>query len=137
MTLRTSMAALIGGLALAGLAPAAPFTSDWHTIDGGGGTLSGGSFTIRGTIGQADAGVLAKGGNFRMAGGYWQNSLATSCPGDVNGDGRTNANDFAIIAANYTAGPNWDLSRGDLNDDGFVNATDFTILAGGYGCITP
>ena len=137
MTLRTSMAALIAGLTLAGPALAAPFTSDWYTIDGGGGTLSGGSFTISGTIGQADAGAPAKGGNFRMAGGYWQSSLATSCRGDVNGDGRTNAIDFTIVAANYTAGPNWDLSRGDLNDDGFVNATDFTILAGDYGCITP
>lgn len=38
--------------------PAAPspFTIDWSTIDGGGGTLTGGTFTLSGTIGQHDAG---------------------------------------------------------------------------------
>jgi len=131
------MAALIAGLTLAGLALAAPFTSDWHTIDSGGGTLSGGSFTISGTIGQADAGTLAKGSNFRVSGGFWQNALLTSCRGDVNGDGKTNASDFNLLAANFTFGPNATLGRGDLNDDGFVNTTDFNILAGNFGCVTP
>ena len=43
---------------------------DWFTIDGGGGTSSGGQYTLSGTIGQPDAGELA-GGNYVLEGGFW------------------------------------------------------------------
>jgi hypothetical protein len=43
---------------------------DWYTIDGGGGTSSGGPFTLSGTIGQPDAGTLS-GGNYVLEGGFW------------------------------------------------------------------
>jgi len=43
---------------------------DWFTIDGGGGTSSGGQYTLSGTIGQPDAGEL-KGGNYVLEGGFW------------------------------------------------------------------
>ena len=42
----------------------------WSTIDGGGGVSSGGQFIIRGTIGQADAGVMS-GGDYELVGGFW------------------------------------------------------------------
>jgi hypothetical protein len=43
----------------------------WNTIDGGGITFaSGGPYRLGGTIGQADAGVLA-GGTFTLSGGFW------------------------------------------------------------------
>jgi hypothetical protein len=36
-----------------------PYTIDWYTVDGGGGmNATGGSFTLSGTIGQPDAGIL-------------------------------------------------------------------------------
>ena len=43
---------------LAGLlsASAQPYTIDWWTIDGGGGTSTGGVYSVSGTIGQPDAG---------------------------------------------------------------------------------
>src|SRR5438046_2556508 len=43
---------------------------DWFAIDGGGGTSSGGQYTLSGTIGQPDAGEL-KGGNYVLEGGFW------------------------------------------------------------------
>ena len=46
------------------------FAIDWFTIDGGGGTSSGGSYTLSGTIGQPDAGRLS-GGGFTLDGGFW------------------------------------------------------------------
>ena len=55
------------------------------------------------------------------------------CPGDINGDGQTNAADFVILAGNYGAAVPVNTS-GDLNGDGNVNASDFTILAGSFGC---
>ena len=46
----------------------------WYTIDGGGATFStGGSYSLGGTIGQADAGVLS-GGSYQLNGGFWGGS---------------------------------------------------------------
>lgn len=43
----------------------------WNTVDGGGATFStGGSYSLGGTIGQADAGALS-GGTYTLAGGFW------------------------------------------------------------------
>ena len=42
----------------------------WSTIDGGGGTSTGGNFALVGTIGQPDAGEM-EGGDFTLAGGFW------------------------------------------------------------------
>jgi len=48
-----------------------PFDLSWSTIDGGGITYSsGGDFTVGGTIGQPDAGVLSNGA-FSVSGGFW------------------------------------------------------------------
>jgi len=42
----------------------------WKTIDGGGGTCSGGAYTLVGTIGQPDAAYSA-GGQYELLGGFW------------------------------------------------------------------
>ena len=65
---------VIGGFAL--LLPLAVnaqnYSLDWHTIDGGGGTSTGGVYTVRGTIGQPDANVQQMaGGNYALSGGFW------------------------------------------------------------------
>ncbi len=68
----TFHAAKLGGLLF--LAPsflfAADYTIDWHTIDGGGGTSTGGVYSVSGTIGQPDAGAMS-GGGFTLQGGFW------------------------------------------------------------------
>jgi len=59
-------------LALLALATSAwaAYEINWYTIDGGGGTSSAGLYTIRGTIGQPDAGTMT-GGPYALAGGFW------------------------------------------------------------------
>jgi hypothetical protein len=48
----------------------------WSTIDGGGTTWSeGGGYSLGGTIGQPDAGVLS-GGGYTLAGGFWGGAAA-------------------------------------------------------------
>jgi hypothetical protein len=43
----------------------------WSTVDGGGGTQSsGGGYSLGGTAGQPDAGLLT-GGDYTLAGGFW------------------------------------------------------------------
>jgi hypothetical protein len=46
------------------------YSIDWQTIDGGGGTSTGGVYSVTGTIGQPDAGTMS-GGNFSVTGGFW------------------------------------------------------------------
>ena len=44
----------------------------WSTIDGGGAQdLSGGSFTLSGTIGQPDVRWMLEGGGYTLGGGFW------------------------------------------------------------------
>ena len=60
------------------LAPAQSYSIDWHTIDGGG-TSTGGVYSVSGTIGQPEAGTMS-GGNFSLTGGFWS-LFATQTPG--------------------------------------------------------
>ena len=54
----------------------AGYEISWYTVDGGGATLStGGGYTLGGTAGQPDAGVLA-GGGYVLAGGFWGGAWA-------------------------------------------------------------
>lgn len=47
------------------------YSIDWHTIDGGGGTSTGGVYSVSGTIGQPDARGLMTNGQFSVIGGFW------------------------------------------------------------------
>lgn len=58
------------GYTVGALAAPAGFTLDWWTVDGGGGTSSGGGYTLSGTIGQADAGTYS-GDGYTLYGGFW------------------------------------------------------------------
>jgi hypothetical protein len=46
------------------------YSIDWSTIGGGGGTSTGGVYSLSGTIGQAGAGNMG-GGNYTLVGGFW------------------------------------------------------------------
>jgi hypothetical protein len=56
------------------------YSIDWFTIDGGGGTSTGGVYSVSGTIGQPDAGHMS-GGNFTIDGGFWGIIAAVQTPG--------------------------------------------------------
>jgi hypothetical protein len=113
---------------------------NWSTIDGGGGTSSGGTFSLSGTIGQPDAGAAISGGTFTVLGGFWPEATppAPHCgSADFNHDGdyATDADIedfFRCIAGNCC--PMCDSA--DFNGDGDY-ATDadieafFRVLAGG------
>ncbi len=53
----------------------------WWTVDGGGGTFStGGGYSLGGTAGQPDAGLM-EGGEYTLAGGFWPGGVAAPEPG--------------------------------------------------------
>ncbi|MBI5387261.1 MAG: hypothetical protein HZA90_21550 [Verrucomicrobia bacterium] len=78
--MRTITATLASLLASLTLLPAQSYTLDWFTLDGGGGTSTNGGFTLTGTIGQPDAGVLS-GGGFTLQGGFWGTLAAVQTEG--------------------------------------------------------
>src|SRR2546427_1362679 len=57
------------------------YSIDWFTIDGGGGTSTGGVYQVSGTIGQPDAGRTMSGGNYSVDGGFWSVIAAVQTPG--------------------------------------------------------
>ena len=63
--------ALLFTLLLPALGFAQPYSIDWYKVAGGGGTSTGGVYTVSGTIGQHDAGGPMTGGNFSLTGGFW------------------------------------------------------------------
>ena len=47
------------------------YSIDWYKVAGGGGTSTGGVYSVSGTIGQHDAGGPMTGGNYSVTGGFW------------------------------------------------------------------
>ena len=100
------------------------FSISWYTIDGGGGTSSGGDFVLSGTIGQHDAGGPMVGGDFSVTGGFWvgagTGSTGCGCAADFNQDGGV---DGADVSAFFT---DWEAGTGcaDTNQDGGIDGSD-------------
>jgi len=57
------------------------YSIDWYKIAGGGGTSTGGVYSVSGTIGQADASAPLTGGNFSVTGGFWSLVNVVQTPG--------------------------------------------------------
>ncbi len=49
---------------------AEPYAIDWWTADGGGGASQSGNYTLSGTLGQPDAGVM-QAESYTLSGGFW------------------------------------------------------------------
>ena len=58
-------------LGLATSLHAQSYSINWYKIAGGGGTSTGGVFSVSGTIGQPDASGAMTGGNYSVTGGFW------------------------------------------------------------------
>ena len=102
-------------------ASAQSFEVLWYTIDGGGGSSSGGPFTVNGTIGQPDASEPLTGGAFTLRPGFWPGVLRNnSCAADVNGDGVLDLGDIQAFVALFIGG---DLGA-DFNPDGVLDNGD-------------
>jgi len=70
---------LLMGMVLVPLALAATgFDLSWWSVDGGG-ESTGGSYALRGSVGQPDAGSLA-GGSYTLEGGFWGGGASAPPP---------------------------------------------------------
>ena len=108
----------------------ADYSIEWYTIDGGGGTSSGGPYQLTGTIGQPDADYLA-GNQYELLGGFWVGGPLCI----------VNLEHFSAFAAHWLDGPcnagnNW-CGGADLNQSDTVNINDLTTLANEWLNICP
>ena len=78
--MKTILLSLAAAL-IAGTARSQSYSIDWFTIDGGGGTSTGGVYSVSGTIGQPDAGGPMIGGNYSLTGGFWALPVAVQTTG--------------------------------------------------------
>jgi hypothetical protein len=80
------------------------YSIGWFAIEGGGGTSTGGVFSVTGTIGQPDAGAAMSGGAFSVVGGFWS-IFAVQTPG---------APLLSIIRSGNIASISWPLPATDF-----------------------
>lgn len=78
--MKTARNVLAATMALLAFRAFGQFAVDWSTVDGGGGSSTGGVFSVTGTIGQPDAGTMS-GGNFTLHGGFWGATAVVQSPG--------------------------------------------------------
>ena len=74
MKTQTLKSLAAGALLLAGgqiALRAQQYSIDWHKVSGGGGTSTGGVYSVSGTLGQPDAGEPMTGGTYSLYGGFW------------------------------------------------------------------
>jgi len=108
--MRSLILTAAAALMLAGHANA-QFSISSFTIDGGGGKSSGGTFSLTGTVGQAEASAPSTGSSFSLAGGFWGLEIGgfaawadmnipagqdRSFTGDADGDGISNGLQYAF-----------------------------------------
>jgi hypothetical protein len=106
------------------------YTIDWFTIDGGGGTSTGGVFAVSGTVGQPDAGTMS-GGSHTLQGGFWSIVAAGQTPGaPLLSIFRTTTNTVVITwpspstgwslqqNTNSISSPNWSNVTSGIQDNG-------------------
>lgn len=126
----TRNVACVAAFAAAGIA-SAQLAIDWYTIDGGGGTSTGGGLTLSGTIGQPDAGPAMTGGNLAVTGGFWA-AIPPPCPQDINSDGTIDTQDLVLLLLRF--GQQVPIGIGpDIAPDGQVNTTDLIQLLVRFG----
>jgi hypothetical protein len=94
----------------------------WNTIDGGGGTSTGSGFTLSGTIGQHDAGVMT-GGGYEITGGFWP-GITETCYPDCNNNGELTVADFACFQTRFVSTD----AYADCNGTGTLTVADFACF---------
>jgi hypothetical protein len=99
------------------------YSIDWSTIDGGGGTSTGGVYSVSGTIGQPDAGGTMTGGQYSLTGGFWA-LYAVQSPGAPRlSIARTTTNTVAVFWPSPSSG--WTLQQ-NTNSVSSVNWSNVT-----------
>jgi hypothetical protein len=109
------------------------YSIDWYKIAGGGGTSTGGVYSVTGTLGQPDASGAISGGNYSLTGGFWSlisvvptagapwlsifhagNQVVVSWPSSVTG--------WTLQTNGNLATTNWGNYLGTISNNSVTNA---------------
>ena len=107
------------------------FTLDWFTIDGGGGSSTGGVYSVAGTIGQPDASGPLTGGNYSLTGGFWSLIGTVPTPGVPTLGVQLSGNTVMVYWPSRSTGfnpqvntnlatPNWVTPAETVHDNGSI-----------------
>ena len=116
------------------------YALDWFTIDGGGGTSSGGNYTLTGTIGQPDAGAMI-GGSYSLVGGFWGVAVAIQEVGaplvTITRTGNTvviswssSSTGFGVQETASLGSPTWASLGQTINDNGTTKSVTIPAPVG-------
>ncbi len=118
-------------------ARAQSYSIDWWSIDGGGGTSTGGVYAVTGTIGQPDAGHMS-GSNYMLDAGFWSLIAAVQTPGapmlsitrlgnSVIVSWPSPGTGFGLQQNGNLANPNgWSIFGGTISDNGSTRSVTIT-----------
>ncbi len=100
------------------------YAIDWFTVDGGGGTSTGGVYSVSGTIGQPDAGPTMSGGNYAVDGGFWGIIAAVQTRGaPLLTVTRTTTNTVAVAWPSPSTGWNLQQNTNSVSSLNWSNVT--------------
>jgi hypothetical protein len=117
------------------------YSIDWYKISGGGGTSTGATYQVTGTIGQSDASGAMTGGSYSLTGGFWSLISVVQTAGLPNLVITQNGNTVTVSWPNtgsYTLQQNANLAQASgwaptgyqINTANGTNSISITSLAG-------
>ena len=118
---------LLLGLLIPGTGFAQSYSIDWYKIADGGGTSTGGTYQVSGTIGQHDAGGPMTGGNYSLTGGFWALISVVQTPGLPNLTITFVGPNSVVVSwpntGSYTLQQNSNLAGGSWTTSGYTITT--------------
>jgi hypothetical protein len=132
---RRGALALVAGAVLLPALPASAqevFDLNWHTVDCGGGVITGESWDLVATIAQPDAGFMGEGrsNGYTLSGGFWASSGGAACYANCDlslTPPALNVADFSCFLHKYAAGDDYANCDGSQTDP-VLNVADFTCF---------
>jgi hypothetical protein len=130
------------GLLITSVGFAQTYSIDCSKVAGGGGTSTGGTYQVNGTISQHDAGTLMIGGNYSLTGGFWGLIAAVQTPGapllsiihygnNVIVSWPSPSTGFALQQnSNLTNTAGWATFGGTVNENGTIKSTTISQPTG-------
>jgi hypothetical protein len=135
ITLKNIFALLLVLCLLTPAIHAQTYSIDWYKIAGGGGSSTGGQYSVSGTIGQPDAGGAMTGGGYSLTGGFWSLISVVQTAGLPNLTITHSGNSVLVSWPNtgsYTLQQNSNLGGGTWATSGYsistVNGTNSITL---------
>ncbi|MDB6020063.1 MAG: hypothetical protein JWR19_4552 [Pedosphaera sp.] len=134
-TLRLSFLAFLLLAKLSSNVAAQTYAIDWYKVAGGGGTSTGGVYSVSGTIGQHDASAAMTGGSYSLSGGFWS-LVAVQTPGAPTLFITTSGNNAVLYWSSGAAGYVLENNGNLTTSNGWSTVAPTPVPQGGFNYVT-